>query len=88
MTNENKMNEMEQEIFNQEISEEELNAVSGVDYMLVKRCVQSWDRPIYEGGFPNCAATVEDGSHCGKNDACYRDAVVYKGLKDCYKAWK
>ncbi|MBR3016273.1 MAG: hypothetical protein IKH57_04215 [Clostridia bacterium] len=36
----------------------------------------------------NCANTVEDGSHCDTNDACYDDKVVYLGMEDCHKAWK
>jgi len=39
-------------------------------------------------GSVNCAATVEDGSHCNRNDACYEDEVVYLGMEDCAKAWK
>ncbi|MBR3016538.1 MAG: hypothetical protein IKH57_05590 [Clostridia bacterium] len=38
-------------------------------------------------GSTNCAATVEDGSWCGSNDACYEDEVNYMGLNDCAKAW-
>ena len=49
-------------------------------------CVKEHDRDIYEGGFPNCAATVEDGSWCSTNDACVHDAVDYKGMNDCKKA--
>ena len=49
----------------------------------------SWEqRYIYTGSFPNCAATVEDGSFCDTNDACYTAAVWYLGKKDCAKAWK
>lgn len=56
-------------------------------------CVNSFYRDIYQGGFPNCAATVEDGSWCGTNDACVSTAVHYKGMEecsfsDCSKAWK
>jgi hypothetical protein len=46
-------------------------------------------RSLYRpDGSVNCAATVEDGSHCGSNDACYEDETVYLGMKDCIKAWK
>ena len=50
-------------------------------------------RDIYKGGFPNCAATVEDGSWCGTNDACSNNAIKYKGMENCFanycnKAWK
>ncbi len=52
-------------------------------------CVNHDYRNIYGGnGFPNCAATVEDGSHCGTNDACYNNTVDYRGLTDCAKAWR
>ena len=33
-------------------------------------------------------ATVEDGSHCGVNDACHKNAIDYKGRIDCAKAWR
>ena len=50
---------------------------------------KKYGRPLYRpDGYVNCAATVEDGSHCGSNDACYEDEAVYIGMKDCYKAWK
>ena len=39
-------------------------------------------------GSMNCAATVEDGSWCKKNDACYTDQVNYYGMDDCAKAWQ
>ena len=51
-------------------------------------CTGYWIRFIYEGSFPNCAATVEDGSWCGKNDACYGGQVNYKDMKECHKAWR
>jgi len=51
-----------------------------------KHCVNMQYRDIYEGGFPNCAASVEDGSWCGTNDACHNTAVDYKGMTDCSKA--
>ena len=51
-------------------------------------CQHSWKRNIYDGGFPNCDSTVEDGSWCGSNDACFFDAIQYQGMKDCTKAWK
>ena len=43
---------------------------------------------IYENGFPNCGYTVEDGSWCGENDACFNYQVQYFGMKDCTKAWQ
>ena len=52
-------------------------------------CIKSSKRNIYGGaGFANCAATVEDGSHCKTNDACYTLAVDYQGMTDCAKAWR
>ena len=52
-------------------------------------CYHEEKRSIYSGGFPNCAATVENGSWCSTNDACYTsNAIRYTGMKDCTKAWK
>jgi hypothetical protein len=51
-------------------------------------CANFHHRPLYGGNFPNCAATVEDGSWCERNDACYNEAVIYDGRTDCAKAWK
>lgn len=51
-------------------------------------CTHHDYRQIYGGGgFPNCA-TVEDGSRCERNDACYSTAVDYQGMTDCAKAWR
>ena len=50
---------------------------------------KKYGRPLRNpDGSTNCAATVEDGSWCGSNDACYEDEVNYMGLNDCAKAWK
>ena len=79
----------EKEVFIQKVSDEEMEAVAGgegvndYDY----DCVSEHWRDIYFGGFPNCAATVEEGSLCDTNDACVAGAVVYKGMHVCYKAW-
>lgn len=52
-------------------------------------CINHHQRNIYGGnGFPNCAATVDDGSHCSSNDACYSKAVDYQMMHDCSKAWR
>jgi hypothetical protein len=51
-------------------------------------CINTYHRGIYDSGFPNCAATVDDGSWCEVNDACYNVSVVYKDMRDCHKAWK
>ena len=92
----------EEEVFDQELSMDELDAAAGG---YAKPCAAlGWDdnrddcvenhyRLIYGGGgFPNCAATVEDGSWCGTNDACRSQAVEYKDIKgnqsdNCKKAW-
>jgi predicted ribosomally synthesized peptide with nif11-like leader len=86
-----------------ELSDDELDAVAGGRPMTRRssknkrtiwwdddpdNCTNNNMRNIYTGGFPNCAATVEDGSHCGTNDACYTEAVDYEGMVDCAKAWK
>ena len=96
----------ENEVFDQEVSLDELEAVAGgYDCSAESRilpwtlddqwdadkdnCVQDHYRQIYGGnGFPNCAATVEDGSWCGTNDACNNNAIDYKGMNDCSKAWR
>ena len=51
-------------------------------------CSREEKRSIYLGAFPNCAATVEDGSWCSTNDACVKVAVNYQGMTDCGKAWR
>ena len=51
-------------------------------------CLKEWQRSIYVPVFPNCAQTVEDGSWCGDNDACYSSAIDYQGMHVCAKAWK
>ena len=92
--------ETEDSVFLQKVSEDELNSISagfcgdtsgGCDWWAQDQhahCIESFKRNIYEGGFPNCAATVEDGSWCGDNDACYTDAVIYQDMKHCGKAWE
>lgn len=92
----------ENEVFSQKVSDTELSETSGglcglngygpckkpqYDYDSV-HCVDMFKRDIYDGGFPNCAATVEDGSWCKTNDACYSAAVDYQGMNDCAKAWQ
>jgi len=93
----------EAEVFDQKLSMDELDAAAGGKYSYVgqvlwgngepdadpNNCTEDHKRPMYGGGgFPNCAATVEDGSHCATNDACYSGAVSYQGLNDCAKAWR
>lgn len=78
----------EDEVLAQPLSPDELEAVSGGDRDDdLKNCVRYSERNIYLGGFPNCAATVEDGSFCGSNDACYHSMVGYYILVECQKAW-
>ena len=99
----------EEEVFDQELSLDELDAAAGGTHddcggigrslgcrngYVVRdsdqnNCTKDHYRQIYGGGgFPNCAATVEDGSWCGTNDACYDKAVEYQGRTDCKKAWR
>ena len=81
--------EKEDKVLAQPLSPEELEAVSGGDQDDdLKNCVRYSERNIYLGGFPNCAATVEDGSWCSTNDACVKVAVNYQGMTDCGKAWR
>ena len=98
----------EDEVFNQELSMEDLDAAAGgqrdcTEYMFAyqkkdfdrSNCVVNYQRQIYGGnGFPNCAATVENGSHYVDNDACFEHAIQYQGFtggchtSDCRKAWR
>ena len=92
----------EDEVFNQELSADDLDAAAGggipglrellgggVRDRDTNNCTIYHKRPLYGGnGFPNCAATVEDGSWCKSNDACYNQAVEYQGRTDCKKAWR
>jgi hypothetical protein len=88
----------EQEIMNQEMSKDEMDTVAGgggtcwvnsrgetcEDWAAYK-----YGRKFYNpDGSINCAATVEDGSWCGSNDACRFSEVDYLGMKECDKAWK
>ena len=89
----------EDKVFQQKVSQDELENVSGGS--LLKRnahklsefsytCVDNSTRmSIYGGnGFPNCAATVEDGSWCERNDGCFNNSVHYEDMVDCSKAWQ
>lgn len=99
----------EAEVFDQELSMENLDAVAGgqttsddaepcTNYANAphrrmdtdtSNCVKYHQRQLYGGGgFPNCAATVEDGSWCKSSDACVNFAVDYKGMTNCKKAWR
>ena len=80
--------EEEDEVLAQPLSPDELEAVSGGDQDDDRiNCVRYSERNIYLGGFPNCAATVEEGSFCDSNDACYHSMVSYYILVECQKAW-
>ena len=90
--------DQEEAVLQQELSPDEMAAIAGgmagakdgadCDYPQSISCYSWEQRYIYTGSFPNCAATVEDGSFCDTNDACYTAAVWYLGKKDCAKAWK
>ena len=93
----------EEAVFAQKVSDEELESINGgycgmnggdacqqaqYEYNH-NHCTDCQIRHIYEGGFANCAATVEDGSWCNLNDACYTyNAIKYQGMTDCHKAWR
>ena len=77
----------EKEIFVQEVSDEEMEAVAGGKGENDDDCVKIFLRNIRVPSFPNCAATVEDGSDCWNNDACFEEAVRYWDMNDCDKAW-
>ena len=93
----------EETVFAQELSDDELDAVNGGGGNVVTlcgmngstcegnaydNCSHNYKRYIYNGGFPNCAATVESSSWCGDNDACFTGDVRYQGMKNCWKAWE
>ena len=78
----------EEAIFRQELSSDELECVTGGDGGEGDDCVYVDNRDIYKWRFPNCASTVESGSWCDMNDACYAAAVVYYALDECAKAWR
>ena len=82
--------EQENEVLEQELSPDEMEAAAGGDDFTkdgcdacALYCSKYHYRPIYAG----CAATVEDGSLCNTNDACWSMAVQYSEMKDCQKAW-
>ena len=93
--------ELEDEVLAQPLSPDELEAVAGggkndslandghsCSQTQQANCSREEKRSIYLGAFPNCAATVEDGSWCSTNDACVKVAVNYQGMTDCGKAWR
>ena len=87
--------EKEDMVFSQNISEEELEAVSGggtpsnlCEASMHRDCSSVHYHPIYDPSFPSCVKTVEDGSWCSSADACFANSIEYTGMKDCSKAWK
>lgn len=91
----------ENEVFDQKLDVEELDAVSGGDMWPFiygekdsnkQYCTQFEHRPMYgpDGNqFPHCAATVEKDSGCCRNDGCYKWTVVYVGMRtECGRAWE
>ena len=85
--------EQEDAVLGQELSPDEMDVAGGLRGAMsvtlpASDCISYSSRNIYDGGFPNCAATVEDGSWCGSNDACYSKGIKYVDMKDCGKAWR
>ena len=82
--------EREDVVLGQELSADEMEAATGGITISSSgdECTGSIFRNIYEGGFPNCAGTVEDRSWCGMNDACHHKAVIYKDMQTCTRSWK
>lgn len=79
----------EEAVFSQEVSVEEMASAAGGSafYGNSFSCTDISLRKIYEP-FPNCAATVEEGSWCGRGDACYSEAIMYLDMDECSKAWR
>lgn len=76
----------EDAVFDQDVSPDELRAVAGGGNPESDCTAQNW-RDIYHPSFPNCAATVEEGSWCWSNDSCVRYQVLYVGAMICSDAW-
>ena len=75
----------EKEVFKQRVSDEELEQVTGGDEGgdfggHDTNCTSRWYRGIHSQG---CAATVEDGSDCMDNDACWDLSVLYYEIRGC-----
>ena len=77
----------EKEVFVQDVSDEEMEAVAGGEGENGESCTTNDTRDIYHPSFPNCAATVEYDSWCDTNDACRKYDVVYQNMTDCHRAW-
>ena len=82
--------QQEDAVLGQELSADEMEGATGGITISSSgdECTGSIFRNIYEGGFPNCAGTVEDRSWCGMNDACHHKAVIYKDMRTCTRSWK
>ena len=90
--------EQEDAVLGQELSADEMDEAAGGgacphqqhnDPFAQNQCTSAITRWIYRRKFPHCAATVEEGSWCGSNDACYSsNAVRYTGMDKCSRAWK
>lgn len=83
----------EEQVFKQELADDELVAITGGDTENddeedQNNCLLYLWRNILRGGFPNCAATVEEDSWCDTNDACFSQSVDYESMKRCQKAWQ
>ena len=90
----------EEQVFNQELSMEDLDAASGgfmdcgeTSYcgntQLDVGCNDANHRPIYGPSgnqFPFCSATVEADSMCWSNDGCRYTSVIYDGMQSCKRA--
>lgn len=85
----------EDDVLGQELSADEMAAATGGKHdgcnSTMNECWNNVARMIQgmpgHRGFPDCAATVEDGSMCDTNDACWVSAVIYSNMEDCSRAW-
>ena len=92
----------EHAVFAQDVSEAELSTTSSGNKLKYDGGPEPYDPPdtpdywhcrlyqsrdIYEGGFPNCAATVDYNSWCWTNDACIAVQVTYENMDQCTSAW-
>ncbi len=82
----------EENVFRQEVSDAELIAVSGGEHKdptyTRDICEKTNMWRIDDPSFPSCNSTVEDGSWCYENDACWGDSIVYVNMKKCRRAWE
>ncbi len=81
----------EEAVFSRELSESDLVASAGgarKDEPWNDTCRSAVKWYIYDTNFPDCNATVESGSWCGSNDACYSSAIVYPDMKSCGRSWE